>query len=64
MPQKIAIIGAGIMGSAIATRLLQCGHAVFVFDLDAQKVAALDSKGASDSAGAMRLLDGKQRRTD
>ena len=59
MPQKIAIIGAGIMGSAIATRLLQCEHAVFMFDLDAQKVAALNYNGASDSAEAMRLLDGK-----
>ena len=26
MPHKIAIIGAGIMGSAIATRLLGGGH--------------------------------------
>lgn len=42
----IAVIGAGIMGSAIATRLLECGQEVRVFDLDANKVAALVAKGA------------------
>jgi 2-hydroxy-3-oxopropionate reductase len=40
MPQRIAIIGASIMGGAIATRLLACGHAVFVFDPDAQGCGA------------------------
>jgi 2-hydroxy-3-oxopropionate reductase len=43
---KIAIIGAGLMGTAIATRLLERGHSVQVFDLDAAKVAALVAKGA------------------
>jgi 2-hydroxy-3-oxopropionate reductase len=42
----IAVIGAGIMGSAIATRLLECGQEVRVFDLDASKVAALVAMGA------------------
>ncbi len=52
MPRKVSIIGAGIMGSAIATRLLQCGHVVSVFDLDAQKVAALVARGANAAATA------------
>jgi 2-hydroxy-3-oxopropionate reductase len=43
---KVAIIGAGLMGSAIATRLLECGVIVVIFDLDAAKVAALVDKGA------------------
>jgi 2-hydroxy-3-oxopropionate reductase len=43
---SVAIIGAGLMGSAIATRLLECGLAVTVFDLDREKVAALVAKGA------------------
>jgi 2-hydroxy-3-oxopropionate reductase len=43
---RIAVIGAGIMGCAIATRLLQCNHIVHAFDLDAAKVAALTTKGA------------------
>jgi 2-hydroxy-3-oxopropionate reductase len=46
MTEKIALIGAGIMGSAIGTRLLECGHQLAVFDLDVEKVAALVSKGA------------------
>ncbi|MDP9967568.1 2-hydroxy-3-oxopropionate reductase [Variovorax paradoxus] len=44
--QRVAVIGVGIMGSAIARRLLECGHAVCVFDLDAAKVAALEQQGA------------------
>ena len=46
MAEQIAVIGAGLMGSAIATRLLGCGHSVTVFDIDAVKVAALVDKGA------------------
>ena len=46
MPHDIAVIGAGIMGSAIATRLLECGHRLHVFDLDAEKLAALAARGA------------------
>lgn len=47
MTQNIALIGAGIMGSAIGTRLLERGHKLHVFDLDAEKVAALVAKGAN-----------------
>ncbi len=46
MAEKIALIGAGIMGSAIGTRLLECGHRLQVFDLDAEKVSTLVLKGA------------------
>lgn len=46
MIEKIAIIGAGIMGSAITTRLLECGHVVWVFDIDSGKVASLVTAGA------------------
>ena len=46
MAEKIAVIGAGIMGSAITTRLLQCGHSVHVFDIDKAKVANLVAAGA------------------
>jgi 2-hydroxy-3-oxopropionate reductase len=44
--QRIAVIGVGIMGSAIARRLLECGHAVSVFDLDKAKVQVLQAQGA------------------
>jgi 2-hydroxy-3-oxopropionate reductase len=43
---KIAVIGAGLMGSAIANRLIDCGHRVQMYDLDREKVAALVAKGA------------------
>lgn len=42
----VAVIGAGIMGTAIVTRLIETGHKVSVFDLDAEKVAALTAEGA------------------
>jgi 2-hydroxy-3-oxopropionate reductase len=46
MSVEVALIGAGIMGSAIGTRLLERGHKLHVFDLDAGKVDALAKKGA------------------
>ena len=48
----VAVIGAGIMGSAISTRLLETGHQVHIFDLDREKVAALEAKGATAAASA------------
>ena len=47
MAENIALIGAGIMGQAIGTRLLACGHTVTVFDVDSTKIAQLVSKGAA-----------------
>ncbi len=50
MVEKIAVIGAGIMGTAIVSRLLECDHVVFVFDIDAAKAAGLVDKGATACA--------------
>ncbi len=47
---KVAVIGAGIMGTAIATRLIETGHEVCVFDIDKEKIAALVRKGAAASS--------------
>ncbi|PWL17663.1 6-phosphogluconate dehydrogenase [Falsochrobactrum shanghaiense] len=44
--QTVAMIGAGIMGTAIATRLLETGNIVTVFDLDNSKVDNLVARGA------------------
>lgn len=49
---RVAVIGVGIMGSAISRRLLECGHRVSVFDLDTAKVAALAEHGAAAAASA------------
>lgn len=56
MAHDIAVIGAGIMGSAIATRLLERGHRVTVFDLDPEKRAALAALGAAEAASAAAAL--------
>lgn len=60
MPSNVAVIGAGIMGSAIATRLLDCGHRLFVFDPDEAKRNGLEEKGATpclSAAQAARQAD-------
>lgn len=46
----VSVVGAGLMGSAIATRLIEAGCAVTVFDLDAAKLAALVERGATAAA--------------
>lgn len=46
MTERIALVGAGIMGQAIGKRLIECGHTLTVFDIDAAKVSALVSRGA------------------
>ncbi|MEL6169199.1 MAG: NAD(P)-dependent oxidoreductase [Pseudomonadota bacterium] len=52
MSYSIGLVGAGAMGGAIGTRLLQKGHDLIVFDLDREKVEALVSKGARAAASA------------
>ncbi|WP_298960718.1 NAD(P)-dependent oxidoreductase [uncultured Roseibium sp.] len=52
MSEKAALIGAGAMGGAIGTRLLETGNTLTVFDLDAKKVSALVEKGATAAASA------------
>lgn len=52
MSNKVALIGAGVMGSAIGTRLAETGNDLLVFDLDTEKVAALVAKGATAAVSA------------
>lgn len=52
MSERIALIGAGAMGSAIGTRLLETGNSLKVFDLDAEKVDYLVGLGAIGAASA------------
>ncbi|WP_299773700.1 NAD(P)-dependent oxidoreductase [uncultured Tateyamaria sp.] len=52
MSEKIALIGAGAMGGAIGTRLLETGNSLHVFDLDKERVDALVEKGAVAVASA------------
>lgn len=52
MKRQLALIGAGAMGGAIGTRLLETGNALAVFDLDEAKVAALVARGATAAKSA------------
>ncbi|MDR1519507.1 MAG: NAD(P)-binding domain-containing protein, partial [Planctomycetota bacterium] len=45
-----AVIGVGVMGSAIAGRLLEVGHPLALYDLDPGKTAPLAAKGAFAAA--------------
>lgn len=48
----VALIGCGVMGNAIGTRLLDAGHTLVVFDLDAEKAGKLVALGATGSISA------------
>lgn len=45
MANDVALIGAGAMGGAIGTRLLETGNRLHIFDLDQKKVAELVALG-------------------
>ena len=55
MSEKIALIGAGAMGGAIGTRLLETGNTLHVFDLDRARVDALVAKGGKAAATASKF---------
>lgn len=58
MTATVALIGAGAMGGAIGARLLATGTALRVFDLDAEKVAALVAQGAVAATSAAQAATG------
>ena len=54
---RVAVVGVGIMGHAIARRLLECGHDVSVFDLDRAKLEPLVALGAQAPGSAAEAAD-------
>ena len=52
LPPSVAVVGVGVMGGAIATRLLETGATVAVFDRDDAKTRALAAKGARPATSA------------
>jgi len=55
-PQRVAMIGLGIMGGAIARNLASAGYSLAGYDVDAGKMAALAHDGvrsANSAAGAV-----------
>ena len=60
MTGTVALIGAGAMGGAIGARLVQTGTPLVVFDLDAEKVAALVAQGAKAAVSAAAAAQAAQ----
>ncbi|MFM2403184.1 MAG: hypothetical protein RL223_1064 [Pseudomonadota bacterium] len=56
--QTVAVLGIGIMGSAIAGRLLERGHALRLYDPDPQKMAPLAARGAQAAASPAEAARG------
>lgn len=54
---SVGIIGLGAMGGAIATRLIEAGVGIRVFDVDQDAVARLAKKGATPVASVADLTD-------
>lgn len=52
MTEIVALIGAGAMGGAIGTRLVETGNTLNVFDPNPEKVAQLVAKGAVAAGSA------------
>ena len=48
----VGIVGLGLLGSAVASRLLAAGHAVVGHDLRADRLAALEAMGGKPAASA------------
>ncbi len=53
----VSVVGNGIMGTAIATRLIEAGHPVHVFDLDESKMQNLVEKGATAASSAQEAAN-------
>lgn len=52
MTETVGLVGAGAMGGAIGTRLIETGNKLTVFDLDPNKVESLVAKGATAALSA------------
>lgn len=55
-PQPLGLIGAGLLGSALAERLLAAGFAVVGFDLDPTRLHALGQAGGEPAADAAAVI--------
>lgn len=55
---SIAMLGLGAMGSRVATRLLEAGHAVAVYNRSPKPVAALVEAGATAAATPQKAASG------
>ena len=56
--RRIAVIGVGIMGSAMARRWLECGHSMHLYNRSPDKLAPLVALGARAALSAADAADG------
>ena len=52
----VGLLGAGLMGSAMAHRLLNCGIAVTAWDRDGEHVRALEGRGAAPATAPHEVV--------
>ncbi len=55
---RVGLLGVGLMGSAMAHRLLDRGIAVIAWDRDSEHVRALEGRGAQRSEGPSEVVSG------
>jgi 3-hydroxyisobutyrate dehydrogenase len=55
---RVGLLGVGLMGSAMARRLLDQGIAVIAWDIDSDQVRALESRGGEPAETPMEVVDG------
>lgn len=56
MPNRVALIGCGVMGGAIGTRLCEVGETLTVFDVDAARMQALAERDAVAAGSASEAV--------
>ena len=61
-PEEVGIIGIGLVGTAIARRMLDAKFVVAGFDIDANRITALRSLGGIGLGSAEEVLDRKSTR--
>ena len=57
---RIAVLGTGIMGGAIARNLLRAGHEVAVWNRTAEKARTLEPDGATVAQSPARAIAGAE----
>jgi len=57
-PRRVAIIGVGMIGAAVAQRFLDCGHSVRLHTRSPEKLAPLVARGATAANSAAEAAQG------